>query len=49
MTTATIARVWRGQTRREIADEYEQYLKAEGIPPLLQNALGSALKGGSRY
>ncbi|MHC2365169.1 antibiotic biosynthesis monooxygenase family protein [Rhizobium leguminosarum] len=43
MTTATIAGVWRGRTRREIADEYEQYLKAEGIPRLLQNALGVQL------
>jgi hypothetical protein len=43
MTTATIARVWRGRTRREMADEYEQYLKAEGIPLLLQTALGVQL------
>ncbi|MGR9060223.1 antibiotic biosynthesis monooxygenase family protein (plasmid) [Rhizobium leguminosarum] len=43
MTTATIARVWRGRTRREIADEYEQYLKAEGTPRLLQNTLGFQL------
>jgi hypothetical protein len=43
MTTATIARVWRGRTRRDIADEYERYLLAEGIPPLQKTALGVQL------
>lgn len=43
MTTAKIARVWRGRTRPEVADEYELYLKAEGIPPLRKTALGVQL------
>lgn len=43
MTTATIVRVWRGRTRRDIADEYERYLLAEGIPPLQKTALGVQL------
>jgi len=38
-----IARIWRGRTRREIADQYERYLLAEGIPPLEQTALGVQL------
>lgn len=29
---STIARIWRGRTRREVADQYEAYLLAEGIP-----------------
>ena len=40
---ATIARIWRGRTRREVADLYEQYLRAEGIPPLRTTALGVQL------
>ncbi|MBP0582578.1 hypothetical protein J8I29_24840 [Labrys sp. LIt4] len=39
----TIARIWRGRTRREIADVYEPYLRAEGIPPLEKTALGVQL------
>ncbi|HEX2100491.1 MAG TPA: hypothetical protein VHF69_07500, partial [Candidatus Synoicihabitans sp.] len=39
----TIARTWRGRTRREIADEYQAYLLAEGIPPLRTTALGVQL------
>lgn len=39
----TIARIWRGRTRREIADQYEAYLLAEGIPPLRTTALGVQL------
>jgi len=39
----SIARIWRGRTRREIADRYEAYLRAEGIPPLLRTALGVQL------
>jgi hypothetical protein len=35
----TIARIWRGSTRRELADSYEQYLRREGIPPLERTAL----------
>jgi heme-degrading monooxygenase HmoA len=36
----TIARIWRGRTRREIADEYEAYLYDVGIKPLMEKALG---------
>ena len=43
MTIARIARVWCGRTRREVADEYERYLRAEGIPPLRKTALGVQL------
>lgn len=39
----TIARVWRGRTRREVADIYEPYLRREGIPPLQKIALGVQL------
>ncbi|HLT76091.1 MAG TPA: hypothetical protein VKZ87_01785 [Ferrovibrio sp.] len=35
-----IARIWRGRVKAERADEYEAYLRAEGIPPLEKNALG---------
>ena len=38
-----IARIWRGRTRRDIADRYEAYLLAEGIPPLRTTALGVQL------
>ena len=36
----TIARIWRGRTRRERADEYEAYNYAVGIAPLIEKALG---------
>ncbi|MEY9593327.1 hypothetical protein ABIA06_005618 [Bradyrhizobium yuanmingense] len=39
-TKPTIARVWRGRTRRDLADAYQAYLQAEGIPPLRKTALG---------
>jgi len=39
----TIARIWRGRTARDKADEYERYLRAEGIPPLERTALGVQL------
>ncbi|KQT12091.1 MULTISPECIES: hypothetical protein [unclassified Bradyrhizobium] len=39
-TKPTIARIWRGRTRRDLADAYQAYLQAEGIPPLLETALG---------
>jgi hypothetical protein len=39
----SVARIWRGRTRREIADQYEAYLRAEGIPPLETTALGVQL------
>jgi hypothetical protein len=42
-TEPTIARIWRGRTRPEIADDYESYLTVEGIPPLEKTALGVQL------
>lgn len=36
----TIARIWRGRTARERADEYETYLYEVGIKPLIEKALG---------
>ena len=42
-TQPTIARIWRGRTRPEIADAYEAYIRAEGIPPLEKTALGVQL------
>jgi len=42
-TQPTIARIWRGRTRADVADSYETYLKAEGIPPLEKTALGVQL------
>jgi len=39
-TKPTIARIWRGRTHRDLADAYQAYLQAEGIPPLLKTALG---------
>lgn len=36
----TIARIWRGRTRREVADEYERYNYEAGIKPLIEKALG---------
>ncbi|MBZ9769590.1 MULTISPECIES: hypothetical protein [unclassified Mesorhizobium] len=42
-TKPTIARIWRGRTRRDVANSYETYLKAEGIPPLQRVALGVQL------
>jgi hypothetical protein len=35
-----IARIWRGRTRREQADEYEAYNYEVGIKPLIAMALG---------
>ena len=40
MTKPAIARIWRGRTRPDIADQYEAYLRVEGIPPLEKTALG---------
>ena len=34
MTAAKFARVWRGRTKRDKADEYERYWLANGIAPL---------------
>jgi heme-degrading monooxygenase HmoA len=42
-TVPTVARIWRGRTRRETADEYEAYNRAEGVPPLERTALGVQL------
>lgn len=39
-TKPTIARVWRGRTRPEHADEYERYNFEVGIKPLIEKALG---------
>lgn len=35
-----IARIWRGRTTRERADEYEAYLNEVGIKPLIEKAMG---------
>jgi len=35
-----IARIWRGRTRRERADEYEAYNYEAGIKPLIAKAMG---------
>ena len=40
MADPTIARIWRGRTRRERADEYEAYNYEVGIKPLMEKALG---------
>lgn len=36
----TIARIWRGRTRPERADEYAAYNYEVGIKPLMEKALG---------
>ena len=36
----SIARIWRGRTTRATADAYAAYLRAVGIPPLVEHALG---------
>jgi heme-degrading monooxygenase HmoA len=36
----TIARIWRGRTRRDRADEYDAYLAEHGIKPLTEKAMG---------
>jgi hypothetical protein len=38
-----IARIWRGRTTSERADEYAQYLYGHGIKPLEKKALGVQL------
>ena len=35
-----IARIWRGRTKREQADEYEAYNYEVGVKPLIPKALG---------
>jgi heme-degrading monooxygenase HmoA len=39
-TRPTIARIWRGRARRELADAYEAYNYEAGIRPLVEKALG---------
>jgi heme-degrading monooxygenase HmoA len=39
MTRPTIARIWRGRTKRERADAYEAYYNEAGIKPLIEKAL----------
>jgi heme-degrading monooxygenase HmoA len=39
-SNATIARIWRGRTKADRADEYAKYLYEEGIRPLEEKALG---------
>jgi heme-degrading monooxygenase HmoA len=36
----SIARIWRGRTRRDRADEYEAYNYEAGIRPLMEKAMG---------
>lgn len=38
-----IARIWRGRTTSERADEYAAYLGVEGFPPLVEHALWAHL------
>ena len=40
MAAPTIARVWRGRTRPDVADEYEAYNYEVGIEPLIEKAMG---------
>jgi catechol 2,3-dioxygenase-like lactoylglutathione lyase family enzyme/heme-degrading monooxygenase HmoA len=35
-----IARIWRGRTNRERADEYERYNYEQGVKPLIEKAMG---------
>jgi hypothetical protein len=42
-TSPTIARIWRGRTRREDAEAYLPYLLEVGIRPLQEKALGVQL------
>lgn len=39
-THPTIARIWRGRTRRAVADDYQVYNFEAGIKPLIEKALG---------
>lgn len=43
LSQPSIARIWRGRTRRERADEYEPYLREAGIVPLEEKALAVQL------
>jgi hypothetical protein len=42
-TQPAIARIWRGRTTRQVADDYAAYLYDEGIKPLEEKALGVQL------
>jgi hypothetical protein len=42
-TQPRIARIWRGRTTRQRADEYAEYLYEHGIRPLKEKALGVQL------
>lgn len=39
----TVARIWRGRTRRADAEAYAGYLAEHGIPPLVETALAVQL------
>ncbi|MBR1143773.1 antibiotic biosynthesis monooxygenase [Bradyrhizobium sp. AUGA SZCCT0431] len=39
MTKPQIARIWRGRTNPDVADEYEAYNYEVGIKPLIEKAL----------
>jgi heme-degrading monooxygenase HmoA len=39
----TIARIWKGRTTREKADEYAQYLYDVGFLPLAKKSLGAQM------
>ena len=39
-TIPRVARIWRGRTRRDRADEYEAYNYEAGIRPLIEQAVG---------
>lgn len=41
--TPRIARIWRGRTTTEKADEYAEYLREVGVTPLLEKALGAQM------
>lgn len=39
----TIARIWKGRTTKEKADEYSKYLYEVGFLPLVKKALGAQM------
>jgi heme-degrading monooxygenase HmoA len=41
--TPRIARIWRGRTTAEKADEYAAYLHEAGVKPLAEKALGAQM------
>lgn len=40
LKTLAVARIWRGRTRLDLADEYEAYNYEVGIKPLIEKAQG---------